>query len=168
MALSQRLQIRQSQSLVMTPQLMQAIKLLQLSSLDLSAYVDAELERNPLLERSDDGEAPVAETEAPAAAADEWQSDGGESGDDGAFDGGAATAEDYFDPPGDNAIADRADGSPHGDASPEAAYADDGDANPEHASIPDSPAYSEWSVAKGGREDGEYNLEAFVESETTL
>ncbi len=53
MALSHRLELRQSQSLVMTPQLMQAIKLLQLSNLDLAAYVDAELERNPLLERDE-------------------------------------------------------------------------------------------------------------------
>ena len=53
MALSQRLEFRQSQSLVMTPQLMQAIKLLQLSNLDLSAFVEEELERNPLLERAD-------------------------------------------------------------------------------------------------------------------
>jgi RNA polymerase sigma-54 factor len=53
MALSHKLELRQSQSLVMTPQLMQAIKLLQLSNLDLIAYVDAELERNPLLERAD-------------------------------------------------------------------------------------------------------------------
>ncbi|HJS62267.1 MAG TPA: hypothetical protein VJ800_11000, partial [Pseudolabrys sp.] len=52
MALSQRLEVRQSQALVMTPQLMQAIKLLQLSSLDLAAYVEGELERNPLLERA--------------------------------------------------------------------------------------------------------------------
>ena len=52
MALTQKFQIRQSQALVMTPQLMQAIKLLQLSNLDLIAYVEAELERNPLLERS--------------------------------------------------------------------------------------------------------------------
>ena len=52
MALSQRLQMRQSQALVMTPQLMQAIKLLQLSNLDLSAYVEGELEKNPLLERA--------------------------------------------------------------------------------------------------------------------
>jgi RNA polymerase sigma-54 factor len=51
MSLMQRLEIRQGQSLVMTPQLLQAIKLLQLSHLDLSAYVEAELERNPLLER---------------------------------------------------------------------------------------------------------------------
>src|SRR3954447_19872494 len=60
MALSQRLEFRQSQSLVMTPQLMQAIKLLQLSNLDLAAFVEDELERNPLLERANDGtEAPV-------------------------------------------------------------------------------------------------------------
>ena len=45
-------EFRQSQALVMTPQLMQAIKLLQLSNLDLAAYVEGELERNPLLERS--------------------------------------------------------------------------------------------------------------------
>src|SRR2546421_13077949 len=61
MALTQRLEIRQSQALVMTPQLMQAIKLLQLSSLDLAAYVEGELERNPLLERTSEGESPAAE-----------------------------------------------------------------------------------------------------------
>jgi len=54
MGFSQRLEMRQGQSLVMTPQLLQAIKLLQLSHLDLAAYVDAELERNPLLERAED------------------------------------------------------------------------------------------------------------------
>jgi RNA polymerase sigma-54 factor len=53
MAISQKLELRQGQGLVMTPQLMQAIKLLQLSSLDLAAYVEAELEKNPLLERVD-------------------------------------------------------------------------------------------------------------------
>src|SRR3954465_4828983 len=55
MALSQRLEIRQGHALVMTPQLMQAIKLLQLSNLDLAAYVENELEHNPLLERTDEG-----------------------------------------------------------------------------------------------------------------
>src|SRR5262245_39916251 len=63
MALSQKLELRQSQALVMTPQLMQAIKLLQLSNLDLAAYVEAELERNPLLERSDDPERSRGEDE---------------------------------------------------------------------------------------------------------
>ncbi len=53
MAISTKLEMRQSQSLIMTPQLMQAIKLLQMSNLDLVAYVEAELERNPLLEKND-------------------------------------------------------------------------------------------------------------------
>jgi RNA polymerase sigma-54 factor len=51
MALTQRLDLRQSQTLVMTPQLQQAIKLLQLSNLELSDFVDREIEQNPLLER---------------------------------------------------------------------------------------------------------------------
>jgi RNA polymerase sigma-54 factor len=50
MALAPRLDLRQSQSLVMTPQLQQAIKLLALSNLEIEAFVAAELEKNPLLE----------------------------------------------------------------------------------------------------------------------
>ena len=61
MALTQRLEIRQGQSLVMTPQLQQAIKLLQLSNMELTQYVEQELERNPLLER--DESEPVASEE---------------------------------------------------------------------------------------------------------
>ena len=56
MALSIKMDFRQSQSLVMTPQLQQAIKLLQLSNLELNEYVEAELERNPLLERKERSE----------------------------------------------------------------------------------------------------------------
>ena len=48
------LSLRVSQHLALTPQLQQAIKLLQLSNLDLSAFVEEELERNPLLERAAD------------------------------------------------------------------------------------------------------------------
>ena len=81
MALTQRLEFRQSQSLVMTPQLMQAIKLLQLSNLDLSAFVEEELERNPLLDRASDGpEAPVAGE--PVAERPEY-ADSGSYGEDG-------------------------------------------------------------------------------------
>ncbi len=53
MALSARLELRQGQSLVITPQLQQAIKLLQLSNMELEAYVEGEVERNPLLVRED-------------------------------------------------------------------------------------------------------------------
>src|SRR5271154_6832606 len=72
MALSQRLDLRQTQSLVMTPQLQQAIKLLQLSNIELGDFVEQELERNPLLERDDNdpGErANAAEDEASAGEA---------------------------------------------------------------------------------------------------
>ena len=60
MALSQRLDLRQSQSLVMTPQLQQAIKLLQFSNAELTEFVERELEKNPLLE-TDEGEQSYAE-----------------------------------------------------------------------------------------------------------
>ena len=70
MALTTKLTMRQGQSLVMTPQLLQAIKLLQFSNLELASFVQEELERNPLLERAED--ARVEEPfEAPAASMDE-------------------------------------------------------------------------------------------------
>lgn len=58
--LHQKLEMRQGQSLVMTPQLQQAIKLLQLSNIELSAFVEEELERNPLLERDERSDEPEA------------------------------------------------------------------------------------------------------------
>ena len=68
MALAHRLQLRQGQSLVMTPQLQQAIKLLQLSNVELAEYVETEIERNPLLTRAEgegapEGDAPERTTE---------------------------------------------------------------------------------------------------------
>lgn len=82
MALTQRLDLRQSQSLVMTPQLQQAIKLLQLSNLELADYVDREIEQNPLLERDDgpaDGQGDIGEVgEEPAGGGEDGMGDGGE------------------------------------------------------------------------------------------
>ena len=60
MAFTAKLELRQSHSLVMTPQLQQAIKLLQLSNMELTAFVEAELERNPLLEREETDDAGAA------------------------------------------------------------------------------------------------------------
>jgi len=53
MALTPRLEVRQAQSLTLTPQLMQSIRLLQLSHLELNAFVETELLRNPLLDREE-------------------------------------------------------------------------------------------------------------------
>lgn len=51
--ITQRLDLRQSQQLVMTPQLQQAIKLLQLNNIELSDFIEEELEQNPLLEKAE-------------------------------------------------------------------------------------------------------------------
>jgi RNA polymerase sigma-54 factor len=72
MVLAPRLDLRQSQTLVMTPQLQQAIKLLQMSNLELNDFVSQELESNPLLEREDTGdELPFGEKEEPRSLSDE-------------------------------------------------------------------------------------------------
>jgi RNA polymerase sigma-54 factor len=149
MALTQRLQIRQSQALVMTPQLMQAIKLLQLSNLDLVAYVEAELERNPLLDRGAE-----SEPAAPGEAA-EGQTSDRPSADGEAWNGAGTEAS-------TNAAEGRAD-SGTDDTPPE-------DAEPGRPRTSELPAgYSEWAgVGSGGRDSGDYNLEAFVSAETTL
>jgi RNA polymerase sigma-54 factor len=152
MALSQRLEFRQSQALVMTPQLMQAIKLLQLSSLDLNAYVEGELEKNPLLERTSDGsEGGPAADGAPGSpsggAAEASEGDWNKSDVN-----GSAAIEDSFDTPIENV------------------FPDAGEAPQRPTPSSNEPAaYSEWAgVGSGGREDGDYNLEAFVSAERTL
>lgn len=76
MALSVGLQMRQSQSLVMTPQLMQSIRLLQFSHVELTQFIEQEIERNPLLELAgDEATAPSGEGDI----ADPSESWGGES-----------------------------------------------------------------------------------------
>src|ERR1700704_2140292 len=148
MALTQKLQLRQSHALVMTPQLMQAIKLLQLSNLDLVGYVESELERNPLLERTGEsegeGEPQAPEREAPAA----------EDARPGDWTEGSFAA-------GGDVAADRPDG--------EVNAADDGEALVPRVNSEPSAGYADWTSAGSGRQqDGEYNLEAFVSAERTL
>ena len=146
MALATRLEIRQGQSLVITPQLQQAIKLLQLSNLELEAYVEGELERNPLLEReAAEPAAQEAEVEAPATGGDAELTLGDQ------LTGSAGEAEldvrpdDVYDAsPGDRATGDSAD--------PGA-----------------GPGLSDWSKAgKGGSFDGDEDLEQAMAREKTL
>jgi RNA polymerase sigma-54 factor len=174
MALTQRLEFRQSQSLVMTPQLMQAIKLLQLSNLDLSTFVEEELERNPLLERANDGpDAPVAGEPGPEraefsdisdsadghdAAGERFEMTNGPAGD--GFEpaqedwmsrdlGSRTEIEQTLDAPLDNLFAEEPS---------EAAARTAQDAAP--------TTYTEWGG--GASNDEAYNLEAFVAAEVTL
>ena len=151
MALSQRLEFRQSQALVMTPQLMQAIKLLQLSSLDLVAYVEGELERNPLLERADDEEGPAAPAEADASSGESVEDDGAPNSDwiGADLETSRSSMEQGLGTELENVFPD--------DAAPKATAV---------AQAPE-PAYAEWSGA-GSAGGDDYNLEAFVSAETTL
>lgn len=99
MALAPRLEFRQSQQLVMTPQLQQAIKLLQLSNLELAEFVEQQLEENPFLERAAEQEGAEAPEKTAAESA---------GGDDGAAaidldsDGAAARAAEAIDAPQDD------------------------------------------------------------------
>ncbi|VVT06391.1 RNA polymerase sigma-54 factor 2 [Sphingomonas sp. EC-HK361] len=108
MSLAPRLDLRQSQSLVMTPQLQQAIKLLALSNLEIEGVIAEEIERNPLLEAlpaAEDAPTIAAETAAPArdepAGADELVL-GGEGTGEAALDVDI-TAERFDDGPSDSA-----------------------------------------------------------------
>lgn len=103
MAFSQRLELRQTQALIMTPQLQQAIKMLQLSNLELCEFVAAEIDQNPLLERQERAAAPAATSDREAAgrpeefpgalteAAEHWRAEAGAEGDGSADAVGALT-----------------------------------------------------------------------------
>jgi len=166
MALTQRLEFRQSQSLVMTPQLMQAIKLLQLSNLDLSAFVEEELERNPLLERAaDTPEAPVAGE--PALEAADLSGLGYAEG--GPAEPGAVA--ESSEPVGDEwlnrDLGSRAEIEQNLDASLENVFPEEpAEAAARHAQDSAPTAYTEWGG--GASNDDSYNLEAFVAAEVTL
>jgi RNA polymerase sigma-54 factor len=156
MALSQRLEFRQSQALVMTPQLMQAIKLLQLSSLDLAAYVEGELERNPLLERAGEDDGPANFSEPDVAGAD---GDSGGNGD------GDNNTPDWI---GADLETSRSSMEQGLGTELENVFPDDGGGEKTSTAETPPPAYTEWSGSGTGGEDGSYNLEAFVTAEITL
>ncbi len=140
MALNARLELRQGQGLVITPQLQQAIKLLQLSNLELDAFIEGELEKNPLLARDEAEEGGDPPAEAVASASPETELDGRPES------GGAE-----LDAPSD---------ALDGDASP-------GDRQAEGAA--DAGGAVDWSRAgSGGGFDGEDGFEGALAAEPTL
>jgi RNA polymerase sigma-54 factor len=174
MALTQRLEFRQSQSLVMTPQLMQAIKLLQLSNLDLSAFVEEELERNPLLERGNDGTEPPVAGEPVPERAEFSGSDDANYGDEAGGDHSEAASG----PAGDNYepvqeewlnhdLGSRTEIEQTLDTGLDNVFSEEpAEAAARTAQDAAPTAYTEWGG--GASNDDEYNLEAFVAAETTL
>jgi len=87
--MSQKLSLKQSQSLVMTPQLQQAIKLLQLNNLEIAEFIEEELATNPLLEKVEPKESEETSTSEKTEA--EAPTEAPSSNDD--FDAGSAMAE---------------------------------------------------------------------------
>ncbi len=159
MAISTKLEMRQSQSLVMTPQLMQAIKLLQMSNLELVSYVEAELERTPLLEK---GEGEAGEGSAPdtQAAADQTPDTVNGSA-EGAEEPNAGDWMQNDLETGSEAIASRMD-------------TDLGNVFPDEPGVPASPdpvqlkTGDSYKNASSGAASEDYNLEAFVAEEASL
>jgi len=70
MSLGLRLDVKQSQQLVMTPQLQQAIKLLQMTNLEVTGYVEQELAENPFLDGDRQGDAALDSRETSVAASE--------------------------------------------------------------------------------------------------
>ena len=79
--MKQSLQLKLGQSLTLTPQLQQAIKLLQLSTLDLQQEIEATLESNPMLEREEDGADLAGDSDTNAPDVDFSSADTDASGD---------------------------------------------------------------------------------------
>jgi RNA polymerase sigma-54 factor len=151
MAISTKLELRQGQQLVMTPQLQQAIRLLQYSNLELSQFIETELERNPLLEIEESSVEPVSPAEQEPAEAHA----AGESGDSGESEDwldlekpAAADATDSFDTEFENV---------YPDAAPAEMAAD--------------LAGNQWSDVKhrgSSFDDDDGNLEAFATADISL
>ena len=143
MALSAKLELRQGQQLVMTPQLQQAIKLLQLSNMELNAFVETELERNPLLERGEEAGVPAA------SGVDRAEPEPAASLSDGSLDLVASVATASADLDADHASVDP-------DAGP-------GDFRPDLSG-------GSWSTVRSGSglSDEDSNLESYVASEVSL
>ena len=171
MALTQRLEFRQTQSLVMTPQLMQAIKLLQLSNLDLSAFVEEELERNPLLERASDSNEPPSEPRSDPSLG-EASSEGSEfdesgnqadDGTGGAAEGFEAGQEEWM----SRDLGTRAEIELTLDTGLDNIFSEEPAESAARNAQDTAPSvYTEWGGGASGDED--YNLEAFVAAEVTL
>jgi len=153
MALTQRLNLKQQQSLVMTPQLQEAIRLLQMSNFELTVYVEEELEQNPLLEHDDTNRDDAAPTTEPNGLADEAG-----AGDESGFEDGA-------DSPADSMDLANADSLPADSDSPlDTDYDNVWDSGNSPAAADTGPiSFDTRSSGSGGRTDFT-NIESSIES----
>jgi RNA polymerase sigma-54 factor len=156
MALSPKLSQRQTTALVMTPQLQQAIKLLQMSNQELTVYVDQELVQNPLLEIDDGGK----EDDGPEV---------GANGKDDTDRGGDGTGDDA-DATGTKELSGTQEKVTDLDQAPLETDFEDAWTG-EHqtdGSGSEAEAFAAWNERGGGFNDSEYNIEQFLATETSL
>lgn len=157
MALSASLLLRQTQSLVMTPQLMQSIQLLQMTHFELNQFIAQEVEKNPLLEiASDDG---AASTDGGAPAEETYAAYDHESPEPDGASAGDANDEWYERTP-------RTEAERLGelDTGFENVFPDDGP--PRKADAPE--LLSQWKSMPGGEAGEAYDLDDFVAGEVSL
>jgi RNA polymerase sigma-54 factor len=153
MAFTARMEMRLGQALVMTPQLQQAIKLLQMPNVELAVYVEEQIEKNPLLEQ----------------ASDDWGGD--DAGGEKRGEGDAPAPQEALAPSdevikSDQLSAEKQDAL---DAEPGQIYAEDGDS---HEPMDDGAGrLQDWSGGKGatsGFEEWRFDLEGTLSEPTTL
>ena len=167
MAMIPRLELRQSQALVMTPQLQQAIKLLQLSSMDLLAYVEQELEQNPLLERDDGSDDGLEGTGVDAAADETAEPDSDPDGDPDDLSAIERTVNVDRPLPDDDTPDVDYDNQWNNDSATDSmggANGMDGD----RLDVAVTAQFEHWGSSGGGFEDGQGNLEQTLSDAITL
>jgi RNA polymerase sigma-54 factor len=158
MALAASLFLRQNQSLVMTPQLMQSIQLLQMTHVELNQFIAQEVEKNPLLE--------IASGEEGARENERGSEDYALPSEDRSHAEGSSGEEGFQPDLYDNATSGSAGSAPETlDGGLENVFPDD--TGPRAADAPE--LIGQWKSMPGGGEDSEgYDLDDFVATRKTL
>ncbi|KRD73123.1 RNA polymerase factor sigma-54 [Ensifer sp. ENS10] len=149
MALSASLHLRQSQSLVMTPQLMQSIQLLQMTHLELNQFIAQEVEKNPLLEFQANDDLPGTPERGESTAGDEPAGDDFGAQDD-LYDSATSPTSERL---GEQLDADFAN-----------VFQDD--TTPQRADAPE--LLGQWKSMPGSSEGEDYDLDDFVAGRKSL
>ena len=159
MALSANLFLRQTQSLVMTPQLMQSIQLLQMTHFELNQFIALEVEKNPLLEFANDGETGDEYTAGDDERFSHSTEDAG--ADDGTDNREDALSSDWYDYGGSASTSRLNDEL---DTNYSNVFPDDG--APQRLDAPE--LVSQWKSMPGSGEGADYDLDDFVAGQVSL
>ncbi|MBD9374073.1 RNA polymerase factor sigma-54 [Rhizobium sp. ARZ01] len=160
MALAASLLLRQSQSLVMTPQLMQSIQLLQMTHLELTQFIENEVEKNPLLELASGDDGSRAAGDAPSTE-DDYYSVNEERADKHGEGAEAGLSGDLYETATAGSAGEMTEPF---DSSLENVFPDD--AGPRTADAPE--LLGQWKSMPGAGDGEGYDLDDFVAAQTTL